>query len=88
MYPEKNINAFRKANQKGDFFGSNPYNLNETYACFIQAKINTNLELLTNPDLIRQFDFDYDDILAETKNLFKISNCYEIPDFVDEKKRR
>ena len=87
MYPEKNIKAFRKANYKGDFFGSNPYNLNEIYACFIQEKINTNLKLLSNPDLIQKFDLDYDDIFAETKKLLKISNFIEIPDFVEEKRR-
>ena len=88
MFPEKNIKAFRKANFKDDFFGYNPYNLNEIYACFIQGKINTNLMLLSNPDLIRQFDLDYDDIVAETKKLIKISKYIEIPDFVEEKRRR
>ena len=65
MFPVKNIKAFLKANYKGDFFGYNPYNLSEIYACFIQAKINTNLKLLTNPDLIRKFDLDYDTIHSE-----------------------
>ena len=88
MFPEKNIKEFLKSNYEGNFFGPNPDNTNEIYACFIQEKINTNLELLSNPDLIQKFDLDYDDIFAETKKLLKISNFIEIPDFVEEKKRR
>lgn len=89
MYPSKNMDEFLGANASGaiPLFDKDDY-LDNIYICFIQSRINTNLLLINNPNLIEQFGLNLDEIVNETKKLFEISSYIKIPDTVPERKNR
>lgn len=84
MFPSRNLNEFENENN-GGVFGTS---LDEIYITFVQSRINTNLMLINNPNLIEQFGLNFNEIVEETKRLLKISSYVKIPDTVPEKKDR
>ena len=84
MYPEKNTRKFVDTNLRGLIGLSN--NIEDIYITFIQSRINTNLILINNPDLLQMFGLECYELIEETKKLFQIASYVEIPDVVPEKR--
>ena len=55
---------------------------------YLQTRLNTDLMLLSNPDLLEEMGADKAKLLKEAKNLLQITQMVEIPEPVSEKKRR
>ncbi|MBR4230622.1 MAG: hypothetical protein IKR74_00470 [Bacilli bacterium] len=87
MYPGKNIDRFIEENCDS-FYGRRPENSDTDYMTFMQTRLNTNLLLLSNPELIASFGLSYEQIVEETKNLFAVTKYVKIPEVVPEKKSK
>jgi len=89
MFPNKNYSNVLRANagRMGEWGLQFDSDVMYAFLGFCQARINTNLQLISNPALIQQFGLDSRIIMQETKRLFEIVNQVEIPEPVVEKRK-
>ena len=89
MFPNENwLNVVRaNAGRRGEWLPTIDNDAMYSFLSFCQGRINSNLLLLSNPDLIQQFGLDKYRIIQETKRLFAIVNQVEIPETVAEKRK-
>ena len=82
MIPVRNLEEFDKFNE-GEVRSFTYVKLT-----YLQTRLNTDLMLLSNPDLLEEMGADKAKLLKEAKNLLQITQMVEIPEPVSEKKRR
>ena len=85
MFPDKNLDECDKVNKHNSIIGPT-FGIETEYVTFVQSRINTNLLLMSNPNLIKELGLDYEKILEETRNLFQVASYVEIPDPVKERR--